>query len=49
MCHKPYLASSVDDLGGIVGALVANVLAEGILDRGVVAIYKVILDELDRQ
>lgn len=44
-----YLAGGVDDLGGIFLGLVANDLAEGVLDGGVVALDKVAVDKLHRQ
>lgn len=43
-----YLAGGVDDLGGIVLVLIADDLAESVLDGGVVALNKVTVDELDR-
>lgn len=44
-----YLAGRVDDLGGIIHALVADDLAERVLDRGVVALDEVAVYELDRE
>lgn len=43
------LAGRVDDLGEVVLVLVADGLGEGVFDRGVVAIYKVPVDELHGQ
>lgn len=43
------LTSSVDNFCGIVLAFIPNCLAKGILDRWVVAIYKVSVDKLYRK
>jgi len=44
-----YLAGGIDDLGRIFLILIADDLAERVLDGGVVALYKVTVDELHRQ
>lgn len=36
-----YLASCVDDLGGELLTLVLDIFAKSILDRGIIALYKV--------
>ena len=47
--RESHLARCIDNLGGKVLALVPYRFGKGILDRGVVAIYKVPIDELHRQ
>src|SRR6478752_4723666 len=44
-----YLAGGIDDLGGIFLVLVADDLAERVLDGGIVALDEVAVDELHRQ
>jgi hypothetical protein len=44
---ESYLAGGVDNLGREVLALVADLLAEGVLDGRVVALYKVAVDIAD--
>lgn len=46
---RPYLSSGVDDLGGILLALVLDNSREGVFDGGIVRFDKVILDELHRK
>lgn len=41
-----YLAGGIDDLGSIIYAFVADDFAEGILDRGIIALDEVAVDEL---
>jgi len=41
-----HLPSSIDDLSGVVLALVLDDFAEGILDGGVVAFYEMAVHEL---
>lgn len=42
-----YLTGSIDNLGGVVLALVSDHLAEGVLNGRVVALDEVAVDELD--
>ena len=42
------LASSVNDFRREILALVSNRLAESVLDRGIITVYEVAVDELDR-
>jgi hypothetical protein len=44
-----HLPSSIDDLSGVVLALVLDDFAEGILDGGVVAFYEMTVHELHRE
>lgn len=44
-----YLASSINDLGGVLLALVLDDLTEGVLDGGVVALYEMTVHELHRE
>lgn len=44
-----YLAGRVHDLGGVILALEADYLGEGVLDGRVVALDKVAVDKLDCQ
>lgn len=44
-----HLPSSIDDLSGVVLALVLDDFAEGILDGGVVAFYEMAIHELHRE
>lgn len=46
---RSYLSSGVDDLGGILLALVLNNSRKGVFDGGIVRFDKVILDELHRK
>ena len=44
-----HLPSGINDLSGIVLTLILDNFAEGVLDRGVVALYKVPVYELNRE
>lgn len=44
--RKSYLSRGIDDLSDVILALILDSLAEGVLDRGVVAVDKVTIDEL---
>lgn len=44
--RKPYLSRGIDDLRDVILALILDRLAEGVLDRGVVAVDEVTIDEL---
>lgn len=47
--RRSYLSSSVDDLGGILLALVLDNSREGVFDGGIVRFDEVILDKLHRK
>jgi hypothetical protein len=47
--HGASLSSSIDDLSHIFLAPILDRLVKGILDRGIIRLHEVILDELDRQ
>ena len=46
---ETYLAGGVDDVTVVVGAVDVDRLREGALDRGVVGLDEVVLDELDHE